>query len=346
MLLATSGCSQLDLGEGVSWPWSKPEPETPARMVDTWTDTVLWQPGKPGMRGFGGRIMFFGEDDDDPILVDGALTVYAFDEEDPNPDKPPEKKYIFLADKLSNHYSESKVGHSFSFWLPWDDVGGLERHISLIARFENRDGKVVMSKAAHKTLPGKQPKPEGAIDEYAGQISRMDDEPTGAVRQVAHQAPVERPKDNSNSSKRMKTTTIELTPTFARRLAAASQPQAEPEAAISPGSERAYAKSGTSGRAYPPATADSPARPSADSKASPEESNEQPGESAGDASPSDRPGRSRFPARTGAADGPAYGPFRMRPRPARWPSPLPRTRRPEQFRYSPATTPADESAAN
>jgi len=321
----------------MSWPWSEPEPETPARMVDTWADTVLWQPGKAGVRGFGGRIMFFQEDDEDPIVVDGTLTVYAFDDDDPDPDKPPAKKYLFPAEKLPSHYSESKVGHSYSFWLPWDDIGGPERRIGLITRFEDKEGKVVMSKVAHKILPGKKVTPGAEEPRNAGAISGLDYEASGTVRQVTHEEPmVAPPKKNSA---RMNTTTIELTPSFARRLAAASESQAESDPAAKPGIKAPDEEHGTSDGGLPPATADSQAGRSAGS-------NDLPGELAADASRSARPEPSRFPAQKATSDEQAYGPFRTRPRPARWPFPLRRTPRPERFRRASATTPAGESAAN
>jgi len=321
----------------MSWPWSKPEPETPARMIDTWTDTVLWQPGKAGVRGFGGRIMFFPEDDEDPVVVDGTLTVYAFDDDDPDPDKPPVKKYLFLAEKLPGHYSESEVGHSYSFWLPWDDVGGSERQIGLITRFEDKEGKVVMSKVAHKTLPGKTITPGEEEPRDAGAISRLDDDTSGTVRQVTHEEPMVAPP--KKSSARMTTTAIALSPSFARRLAAASESQAGSEPAVKPGNQAPENDSRMSEEGQPPATADSQAGRSAGP-------NDSPGESAADASRSARPGRSRFPAQKATSDEQAYGLARTRPRPARWPSPLPRTPRPEQFRPAQGMTPAGESAGN
>ena len=217
LLLSTaSGCSELDIRKGMPWFDSDPEPQTPTRMVDVWTDTVLWQPGKPGVRGFGGRVMFHRGEDEEPVAVDGTLTVYAFDDEDPGPDKPPTKKYIFPAEQLAKHYSPSKVGHSYSFWLPWGDVLGPERQVSLITRFEDREGKVVMSKVAHKTLPGRTPKRNAAEEIDAS-----------AVQQVVHQAPVQTPA-GEGQRKQMRTLTIDVTPSFAQQLRAAANVPAEP----------------------------------------------------------------------------------------------------------------------
>jgi hypothetical protein len=110
----------------------KPEPQVPSRFVATWTETVLNTAGQKPLRGFGGRIAFFKQASDDPIRVDGQLVVYAFDETSrPSHETHPTRKYIFPADEVVRHESDSKVGTSYSFWLPWDEVGGSLRNISL-----------------------------------------------------------------------------------------------------------------------------------------------------------------------------------------------------------------------
>ncbi len=321
LLAAASGCSELDVRKGMPWLDSEPEPQTPTRMIDVWTDTVLWQSGKPGVRGFGGRIMFYRDDEQaEPVAVDGTLTVYAFDDEDPDPDKPPAKKYIFPAEQLAKHYSQSKVGHSYSFWLPWGDVLGPERQLSLITRFESREGKVVMSKVAHKTLPGRKPKQDAPEDAYAGSAGYAGAEAAGAVQQVAHQAPV-RTRVGEGERRQMSTLTIDVTPSFAQKLRAAAG--APDEARREP--------------ARSPATADSRAEPPAPSSERAQEST-----SATSRSTDSQPWR--FPAPREAEGGRAYGLF-PRPLPrARWPSPLPWTPRSNRFPPAPETTPAGESA--
>ena len=43
----------------------KDEFKPPERIVTFWSDTVLHQPEKPAIRGFGGRVFFYGEDESD-----------------------------------------------------------------------------------------------------------------------------------------------------------------------------------------------------------------------------------------------------------------------------------------
>ena len=156
-LEAIVGCTSLKMPKATVWPFtSEDKAGTPNRVVATWTDTVLYQPNQTPMRGFGGRLLFYDGDKSEPIKVEGTLTVYAFDEtnRDIN-DAKPDRKYIFTKDQLLTHYSKSKLGHSYSVWIPWDEVGGMQKDISMIVRFTPANGSVVVSEQTKHSLPGK-----------------------------------------------------------------------------------------------------------------------------------------------------------------------------------------------
>jgi hypothetical protein len=151
------GCAQWDLMEQVPFAPFAAEAEVaiPDRLIPIWTHTVLNQPSKPGVRGFGGRVMFYNGDQQKPVKVDGTLTVYAFDGSLGGiATGKPERKYVFTPEQLANHYSETMLGHSYSFWLPWDKAGGELRKLSLVARFEPLDGPATLSEASQQVLPG------------------------------------------------------------------------------------------------------------------------------------------------------------------------------------------------
>ena len=133
----------------------KPEPVVPERMVVTWVDTTLSTVGKNPQRGFGGKLMFFEKASEDPVRVEGNLVVYAFDETDrPDHETHPTRKYIFPVEQFARHESDSSLGPAYSVWLPWDEVGGQQRNISLIAKFEPKDGPVVLGEQTRHLLPG------------------------------------------------------------------------------------------------------------------------------------------------------------------------------------------------
>jgi hypothetical protein len=165
LLLATTGCS---MGKGDRWKFAswdirravglkgdKPDPETPTRLVTTWTEAVHNRTGETPKRGFGGRLAFFKSGSEDPVRVDGQLVIYAFDESGEDPYKTePTKRYIFPADQLALYEGDSKLGPSYNIWLPWDEAGGFERKVSLIARFEPKDGPIIVGEQTRHLLSG------------------------------------------------------------------------------------------------------------------------------------------------------------------------------------------------
>ena len=184
------------------------------------------------MRGFGGRVYFYENNNPKPIKVNGQLIVYAFDDEgfDPRYGKPV-KHFIFTEETFSKHHSESELGHSYSFFLPWDEIGGERQNVALIARFEPKDGQLIMSDASRMTLPGTvvaknppsaptQAAPTQAAPIQAAPIQAAEQ----AVRQVSYEAPVVAP-----ARPRMQTATIDLPPgTFATECPSPSLDQAVP----------------------------------------------------------------------------------------------------------------------
>jgi hypothetical protein len=212
--LGFGGCSALNLPKEFPGFEKKDAPSVPSRMTDMWTFTVLHQPGERGVRGFGGRVMFYNNDSEKPIKVEGTLTVFAFDTAERDGEQAvPLRKFVFLPEQIEKHYSPSKLGHSYSFWLPWDEVGGPEQQISLIARFESRGGALLVGSASRQSLTGA--KPGAAHREQATQ---------GAVQPAAHLEVAETPT--------ITTATINLTPGFVQRSGGAGAAQAaEPRAA-------------------------------------------------------------------------------------------------------------------
>jgi hypothetical protein len=162
--------------------FNKKEPEfkTPRQIVPVWSDTVLHQPGEPATRGFGGRLMFYGEDKHKPILVDGSLVVYAWDDGKGTMERAPDRKYVFPSDKIQSHYSESRLGHSYSFWVPWDAAGGGLTHLTLISRFVSNDGTEITSSPAHVVLQG-----PSKSSPFPNEIARKSS--TGGIQRVGYE---------------------------------------------------------------------------------------------------------------------------------------------------------------
>jgi hypothetical protein len=280
-------------------------------MVDVWSEEVLDQPGLPPVRGFGGRVMFYRVDGKAPVAVDGTLTVLAFDEADSNnPEAVAQRKFIYLPEHLPKYYRKSELGHSYNFWLPWDEVGGPERKLCLVARFEPRNGKdVVLSKPCHKILPGVPPQP-GQPGSASLRISHSTT--PGGVQRASYEPPVREEEPEQG----MTILSLDVPRSFTR-------PEPQTTSAASEAAADRAAKT--------PLAASTPqaeARP-----APPPE-----------VSPRDRYARQKFPARRGSDARPKTDPVRRQPLPATSLSALPPTPRSGWSAQAPASNAADESA--
>lgn len=154
-ILFSGGCATFDLSKRIPWGAGEDgKPAAPMRLMAVWTDTTMTSPGKPAMRGMGGRIVFYDQANE-PVKVKGTLVVYAFDETNRDPTNvTPDRKYVFLPADFEKHYSKGRLGHSYSFWLPWDAVGGKQAAISLIARFQPDKGGEIIGEQTKHLLPG------------------------------------------------------------------------------------------------------------------------------------------------------------------------------------------------
>ncbi len=339
--LLASGCSPWRLSDGLGWKRRNDKPRVPDRIVDIWVDDVLHRSGEPSTRGFGGRIVFYHRDVKDPVKVDGTLTVYVFDDrcEDPMRE-PPMHKFVFPADTMEKHYSQSEVGHSYSFWVPIDEVGGPERKLTMIARFEPRLGGRILSKPSTHILPGR-PGEEPAGPLVQRYTKRLNGEIRPAVQDKApgQAAPREMPNPGVTSA------TIQLPPTLTRQmlavppsqslgLAAQASPAAgaAPAGAVIPSGVAAGAGLPASpvqqaGYLAPAAPATLPAAPAT----SP-------------AGPATRGQPSRFPIQRDALGRPISTRIRKQPLGATWPSALPSTPRSAPAVEFPAATSPSLSA--
>jgi hypothetical protein len=211
-----TGCTSLGLKTPNVWPLNiaDDKPGMPSQVVANWTDTILYQGSQVPVRGFGGRLIFYTDGKKEPVKVEGTLAVYAFDEKnrDPNNAKP-DRKFVFTKDQLATHYSKSKLGHSYSVWIPWDDAGGEQKDISLIVRFMPEKGSAVVSEQTKHILPGK-------TEMLAGNANLPAFTPgNGSIQPVGYAAPMTPAYPNvpgietkSSAPRSMVTTTIPIPP--------------------------------------------------------------------------------------------------------------------------------------
>jgi hypothetical protein len=240
-LVLAAGCSQFNMSRRIPWRAdTSDDPRQASKILATWTNAVSHNPSRPPQRGFGGRLMFFEAESDKPVKVEGDLVVYAFDEEgrDPSNTKP-DRKFVFPAETLATLYSKSKIGHSYSVWIPWDEVGGPQTEISLIARLVPKEGAPVVGPQSKVLLPGDKGPPRGEYAASRERRPRNTADPDG-IQAVAYNQPFgsplgsgaagagasqfsgnsalrSTPLSDALAANRMKTTTINIQPNYGRR---------------------------------------------------------------------------------------------------------------------------------
>ena len=201
----------------------------PVTMTAIWTDSVYEKSGEASIKGFGGRIFFYNANEK-LVKAEGELIIYGFDDSSKNSsDGTADKKFVYKQDKFQTHYSENKLGASYSVWVPWEPVGGYRKSITLIPMFRTADGNLIKCTQTIAILPGKvRPDAEvasvqndrpyevlgssSAVIRRAGYHSGM---PIAGDTQDISQVDFQ---GKTGESEKIKTSTISMTPSMSRRM--------------------------------------------------------------------------------------------------------------------------------
>ena len=180
--------------------------ETPSKIVAIWTNSVFSDTGEKPVRGLGGRLYFYDKNHQ-PIQVDGKLSVFLYDDTNAGDRKKQEasKTVHFTPEEVATKFTPSDFGASYSFWVPWDQVGGKKTQLAVIPVFTARTGEMIVGDQARHLLPGKDP-----IKFIDSQEAKGD----SGVRQVSY----EEVDNNEDSESRIRTSTIKLSPALQERL--------------------------------------------------------------------------------------------------------------------------------
>jgi hypothetical protein len=185
-----SGCAKFDIRKNIPWgEGSNGRIEQPMRVEAVWVDTVQTRGEQKPLRGFGGRLYFFGPNNSqDSVKVAGTLVIYGFDDTNRDPTNVvPDRKVVYPPKEFETLYSKSKLGHSYSVWVPWDEAGGERKEITLIARFVPKKGAVITSEQIKVLLPGTTPlvDVQNVTSHQSGEPPRFyESQPAGAPGQV------------------------------------------------------------------------------------------------------------------------------------------------------------------
>jgi hypothetical protein len=194
--LMMSGCAKFDIRKNIPWgEGSNGRIEQPMRVEAVWVDTVQTKGEQKPTRGFGGRLYFFGPNNSqDSVKVAGTLVIYGFDDTNRDPTNVvPNRKVVYPPKEFETLYSKSKLGHSYSVWVPWDEAGGERKEITLIARFVPKTGAVITSEQIKVLLPGTTPliDVQNVTSRQSGEPPRFYQSPPagapGEVQQASYQ---------------------------------------------------------------------------------------------------------------------------------------------------------------
>lgn len=324
------GCAPFKASSPKNWLSKKEEPQVPLRITAFWTDTILSQAGLPGVSGFGARVFFYGKDEETPVLVDGSLTVYGYDDTVGDDESLPARKFVFPAEYLKRHYSKSDLGHSYSVWIPWQEANGPTRQISLILRFQSRTGgAIIMSDMSRHTLPGLKP------SEKTGPDSTTPGEPLARIQSTVRQASLETLVQELPEPKEAMTTT---TITVPQRLGRGGVDTAEIAAQIAAGVPVSVAAGATN-------VATAAAQPAMNQQQIASAAPVQGSQAAqAPAAPADRSPRSKSRAPIPPRVPPRRAPLWTRQSPGEWPSAPRSTPQAVQTNGAPANLPVDVGA--
>lgn len=98
------------------------------------------------------------------------------------PNKRPDRRFVFTSEQVPKHFSENKIGPSYSFWIPWQQAAGQTRKtITLMPVFTTIDGVRVAGPPTRNVLPGKRPDRKPVVTDDKRTPSADD------LRQVMHE---------------------------------------------------------------------------------------------------------------------------------------------------------------
>ncbi len=209
------------------------EDAKPVTMAAIWADSVYEKTGEPSVRGFGGRIFFYDENNTS-VKADGELIVYGFDDSVKNKtEDSAQRKFVFTRDKFQSHFSENDLGASYSVWVPWEKMGGFRKSITLIPMFKTAEGALIKCSQSICTLPGRILKEEEVAESNEKQPYKVLGPSPAVVSQADYQSgtPVQSAdpevartdyQSETQVFNRVKTSTIRITPSMARRMAQAN----------------------------------------------------------------------------------------------------------------------------
>ena len=141
----------------------------------------IWEPaqgrgvsGAPS-RGFAGQILFFQRGNPSPLMVEGDVRIYLFDEHgSPEEQAKPIRQFDFIGGAWTSHGNLGQLGPSYHIFIPYVRKHSYETRCSLRVRLKPTAGPVIFSEPVSVTLPGR--KRETETDAEGPAVPLLNDE--------------------------------------------------------------------------------------------------------------------------------------------------------------------------
>ena len=156
-ILSIQGCTTFALNKLAKLPLPAVEhpPVQAARML------CLWQPaegvGLDGLpsRGVVGQVFFFGQNTETPIVVDGDVRIFLFDDRGTAEEQAkPLHQFDFLSEGWQTQLYETQLGPTYQVFIPYVRKGNQEVECALRVRLTPKTGQTIYSDMAYVVLPG------------------------------------------------------------------------------------------------------------------------------------------------------------------------------------------------
>ena len=107
-------------------------------------------------RGFAGQVLFFAHGHSEPVLVDGAVTVYVFDDQgDASEQSRPMHEFHFEGPAWNTYGRESSLGAAYQLFVPYTRPGSHHAACAIRVKYQPEGTeRATFSKMANVILPG------------------------------------------------------------------------------------------------------------------------------------------------------------------------------------------------
>lgn len=153
-LFSLAGCASLK-ATGAGGLLKAGSDTPPVRCLCLWQPVETEDISGQAVRGFGGQIYFFAANSEEPVAVDGDVSVFVFDDVG-TPSEQARPKDIQKYDSLTwgSFKNESQIGTNYSLFVPYKSSGQYETVCSLRVRLDRPDGGQLLSDMASVKLAG------------------------------------------------------------------------------------------------------------------------------------------------------------------------------------------------